>query len=166
MVDVTDDGNLTSSYHWVPTSYFGARRAGGLPKPQVSSYHTHNVDKIGDVADGNGVVAAAGNVDATLLPGQPRRIPRGRPHGGGGCSHHLWAQVLGGAVINFLVNLSKTRDIISVNERKADGATRCGSCGADPLSKTDTMRRQKKTALGLGSSPNCRKRRIPLRNGS
>ena len=37
----------------------------------------------------------------------PRRIPRGRrerSHGGGGCIHELRAQVLGGAVIKFLLN--------------------------------------------------------------
>ena len=97
-VNVTDDGNLTSSCHRVPTNGFGAGR--DFPTARC-------VDKIGEVADGNGVVAAAVNVDATLLPGQTRRIPRERPHGGGGCSHRLRAQVLGGAVIKFLLNPCK-----------------------------------------------------------
>ena len=52
----------------------------------------------------------------------PRRIPRKRrerSHGGGGCSHLLRAQVLGGAVINFLVNLSKTQtSSASLNGRR------------------------------------------------
>ena len=49
-------------------------------------------------------------------------------------------------------------DIISVNERKADTTARRWSCGADLLSKTDTITAFKKKAPGLGSSPNCRKR--------
>ena len=54
-----------------------------------------------------------------LASGQPRKIPRGRPHGGGGCSHRLRAQVLGGAVIKFLVNLSKTQtSSASMNGRR------------------------------------------------
>ena len=45
-------------------------------------------------------------------------------------------------------------DIISVNERKADTTARRWSCGADLLSKTDKITAFKKTAPGLGSSPN------------
>ena len=86
---------------------------------QDATSQQHCVDKVGDVADGNGVVAAAVNVDATLLPGQTRRIPRGRPHGGGGCSHRLRAQVLGGAVIKFLLNpCNKEKPSASMNGRR------------------------------------------------
>ena len=97
MGDATDDGNLTSSYHWVPTSYFGARHH-TVTKPQVLSYHTHNVDKIGEVADGNAVV------------------PSTRPLGGGGCSHRLVAQVHDGEVMKFPQIPSKEGIIISVFE--------------------------------------------------
>ena len=52
----------------------------------------------------------------------PRMIlrgPRERLHGGGGCSHQLRAQVHGGAVIKFLVNLSKTQtSSASLNGRR------------------------------------------------
>ena len=52
----------------------------------------------------------------------PRMILRGpceRLHGGGGCSHQLRAQVHGGAVIKFLVNLSKTQtSSASLNGRR------------------------------------------------
>ena len=62
----------------------------------------------------------------------PRRIPRGRrerSRGGGGCIHQLRAQVLGGP--------AREKEITSVDERWAD-ATRW-SCGADFVSKTDTI---------------------------
>ena len=65
-----------------PPTVFGAGR--DFPSRKFRVLTAHCVDKIGDVVDGNGVVAAAVNVDATLLPGQTRRIPRERPHGGGG----------------------------------------------------------------------------------
>ena len=52
----------------------------------------------------------------------PRRIPRGRrerSHGGGGCSHQLRAQVVGGAVIKFLlIPLKKKKSPASTNGRR------------------------------------------------
>ena len=48
----------------------------------------------------------------------PRRIPRGRrerSRGGGGCIHQLRAQVLGGAVIKFLLTRSRIRNHQSTN---------------------------------------------------
>ena len=45
--------------------------------------------------------------------------PRERSHGGRGCRHQLRAQVHGGAVIKFLVNLSKTQtSSASLNGRR------------------------------------------------
>ena len=83
----------------------------------------------------------------------PRMILRGpceRLHGGGGCSHQLRAQVHGGAVIKFLVNLSKTQTSSASLNGKADATARRWSCGADLLSKTDTITAFKKNSSGSG----------------
>ena len=77
--------------------------------------------------------------------------PSSGPHGGGGCSHRLRAQVLGGAVINFLLIPLKKN-----HQRRRTETARRWSCSADLLSKTDTTTAFKKTALGLGSSQFCR----------
>ena len=58
------------------------------------------MDERAELADGNGVVAED-------------------PHGGGGCSHWLRAQVLGGAVINFLLlPFKKEKSPASTNGRR------------------------------------------------
>ena len=84
------------------------------------------------------------------------------------CSHLLRAHVLGGgSVIKFSADRVKVVDTISVNERKADAATRRGSCGADLLSKTDKNRSLQKNSSGSGFVTNLQGNIVlPLRNGS
>ena len=148
MGDATDDGNLTSSCH---------RRARRLPKPQVSSYHTHNVDKIGDVADGNGVVAAVGNEDATLLPSQPRRIPRGRPHGRGRMQSpapgHKYLAVR--SSIFLLIPLKKNHQRRRT-EGGCDSATLVVAVLISPQRQIQPQPSKKKKSTGLRSSQFCR----------
>ena len=43
-----------------------------FPSKKCSDQTAHDVDKIGDVADGNAVVTVAENGNATCLPGEPR----------------------------------------------------------------------------------------------
>ena len=73
---------------------------------------------------------------------------RGRPHGRGGCSHRLGAQVLGGAVVNFLVNLSKK--ITSVDETtQACSHVRTTKC-APPVTETVQRRFTTNSIIVMG----------------
>ena len=84
--------------------------------------------------------------------------PRERSHGGRGCSHQLRAQELDGAVIKFLpIPLKKKKSPASTNGRRM----RQRDAGRAVLISSQRQIQSlpsKKTALGLGSSPSCRKR--------
>ena len=95
-VDVTDDRNLTSSCHQIPTSDFGGKRAEGLPKPQVLSYHTaHCVIKVTRWQMG---MASELRRGTWTPPCFLAKIEGSHVDGDGRCSHLLRAQVLGSAL--------------------------------------------------------------------
>ena len=70
-------------------------------------------------------MAAAGNGNATSLPGKPQKDPGRceRPYAGG-CDHLLEARVQDRVAINSQQTLSKERTITNISDRKADAAAR------------------------------------------
>ena len=92
------------------------------------------LDDSAEVADGDAVVASVEDENATLLPGEPRRIFHVDDVSDRTVAEHaLTAKITcsrHGSVINVQQTMSKERSITNANDRKADAAARRCSDGA------------------------------------